>query len=142
MKQMVVDSSVVLKWFLPGEVYEAQSLSIFEDFVQRKVEIHVPTIFHYEVLNVIVVSIRRERLNHSKADTALQNFLNLKFPTHDALDLAWDVLQACKEYPISGYDASYLSLSTSLNADFFTADKRLFNNVKKLQFVKWIGDYK
>jgi predicted nucleic acid-binding protein len=40
------------------------------------------------------------------------------------------------------YDATYLALAELQGCPFWTADKRLFDQVKvKIPFVKWLGDY-
>jgi predicted nucleic acid-binding protein len=40
------------------------------------------------------------------------------------------------------YDATYLALSELRGCEFWTADERLYNQVKdKLAFVKWLGNY-
>lgn len=40
------------------------------------------------------------------------------------------------------YDATYLALAELQGCEFWTADERLFNQVKdKLSFVKWLGHY-
>ena len=57
---------------------------------------------------------------------------------HAALDWA-DKLRQSK-----AYDAAYLALAESLNAEFWTADQRLVNATRALNidWVKWIGDFK
>jgi len=40
------------------------------------------------------------------------------------------------------YDATYLALAELQGCPFWTADKRLFDQVKvRIPFVKWLGDY-
>ena len=40
------------------------------------------------------------------------------------------------------YDATYLALAELRGCEYWTADERLFNQVKdKLSFVKWLGNY-
>ena len=53
----------------------------------------------------------------------------------DAADLA-------KQYDITVYDAVFVSLAKLIDAIFITADKKLYEKIKKLKFVKFITDFK
>jgi len=41
-------------------------------------------------------------------------------------------------YGITVYDAVYVALAEELSYDFLTADKKLFNNTKNLDFVRFL----
>jgi len=41
-------------------------------------------------------------------------------------------------YGITVYDAAYVALAEELNYDFLTANKKLFNNTRNLDFVKFL----
>jgi len=46
-------------------------------------------------------------------------------------------------FEISGYDAAYVALAKTLEADLWTGDRRLFEKVRgRSELVRWIGDYR
>jgi len=53
---------------------------------------------------------------------------------------AWEI--AAEFGASTVYDATYLALAELRGCEFWTADQRLFNQVKdKLSFVKYLGTY-
>ena len=44
------------------------------------------------------------------------------------------------EYDITVYDAIYVALTEETGLDFITADRRLYERVRALEFVKFIAE--
>ena len=57
-KALVVDASVVLAFYLPAEPYKAQALSLLSDVAKGAIELIVPTLTRYEVLNALSWAVR------------------------------------------------------------------------------------
>ena len=74
MKQsLVVDCSVCAPWFIPVEqtpAYEALLTSILE----KQVEMVVPDLWWYEIMNVIKSAVRSERISDEDAKSVFMFF--------------------------------------------------------------------
>jgi len=141
MKELVLDASVVLKWYLPDEECGQEALSILEQHVAGDVALLAPTILPYEVLNALLVAERMDRIAKDVTEEAFHAFLELEINFQNSFRDYPDVLSVARSFQRSAYDASYLSLARAKNIDFVTGDKRVYNSVKdKLKWVKWIGE--
>jgi predicted nucleic acid-binding protein len=143
MKELVLDASVVLKWYLPDEECGQEAFNILEQHVAGDVALFAPTILPYEVLNALLVAERMARIAKKVTKKAFHAFLELEIVFQDAFSDYPDILSMARSFQRSAYDASYLSLAKKNNIDLVTGDKRLYNAVKdKLKWVKWVGDNK
>lgn len=141
MKELVLDASVILKWYLPDEEYGQHAYNILEQHVAEEVALLAPTILPYEVLSALLVAERMGRVAEGVTRDAFRAFLDLEIVFQDTFSDHADVLSLARSFRRSVYDASYLCLANKKNVDFVTGDKRLYNAVKgKLAWVKWIGD--
>lgn len=53
-----------------------------------------------------------------------------------------DCFKTALRYRVAFYDATYLSLASTLEADLWTGDHKFFESVRsEAPFVRWIGDY-
>jgi len=132
----------VVKWTLDDEDHVAEARSILRQYQQGNVDIVVPEHLIHEVVNTLVVGVRRERisLEHSKA--AVTDMLSLAMPTASAallVDIAFDY---AFRYDCAFYDAQYLALADLAGCPFVHADRRLHNTLAG-HFPRelWIEDY-
>jgi len=141
MVELVIDASVVLKWYLTDEEFGQEAISILEQHVAGDVALLAPTILPYEVLNALLVAERIGRTAKNVTEEAFYGFAELEINFQDPFVDYHDILSFARSFHRSVYDASYISLAKKNNIDFVTGDKRLYNGVKdKLKWVKWIGD--
>lgn len=141
MRELVIDASVVLKWYLTDEEWGEKSISILEQHVAGDVALLAPTILPYEVLNALLVAERMGRTAENVTEEAFRGFVELEINFLDPFVDYPDILLLARSFRRSIYDASYMSLARKKNVNFVTGDKRLYNAVKdKLKWVKWIGD--
>jgi predicted nucleic acid-binding protein len=137
----VIDASVALKWVLDDEQDVQHALALRDDFLARgRVQLFAPSLYLYEVVNGITTAITRQRLEHAKGKDLLQSLLlteiALRVPSIDRM------YEIALDYGLSAYDSSYVSLAEALGGDLWTADRQLYDAVrKKLPWVRWIGDY-
>jgi predicted nucleic acid-binding protein len=141
LKKIVIDASVVLKWFLYDEVYGDKALGLLTRFVSGDLEIMAPSLMSYEVINGLMNAQRRGRISEDKIQTALSGFVNLDIALIEISRFHAKLVHFCKTFNRSAYDASYLAVAENEGVPFVTADEGLYNSVKKkLTWVKWIGD--
>lgn len=142
MNRAVIDASVVLKWYLPDEQYGSRALRILDQYMMEDLDITVPTLLEYEVINGLAIARRRGRLDEKHVTSAMEGFLNLRIKVVQSTELYKRVLYYCHVFNRSAYDASYLALAEKEKIQMITADERLFNSVKnKLKWVKWLGEF-
>lgn len=142
MKQIVIDSSVILKWYLADEEYSQKALSLLDKYVSNELDILAPSLLEYEVINGLMIAKKRGRIQEKKVLTAIDGFISLELNLINLSLYYPKVIHYCKVYNRSAYDASYLALANEEGISLVTADKGLYNMVKKdLKWVKWLGDF-
>ena len=133
---LVLDTSIVLKWYKEEE-YTEIALKIKKDFVEGLNEIIVPDLVLYEMANVLRFT---DGFNERLIKKSLESFIDLGIdtviPTIEMISLA---TKLSYKYKITVYDAIFIALSKIINGIFVTADKKLYEKVKELKFVKFIS---
>ncbi len=142
MNRIVIDASVVLKWYLSDEKHSHSALDILDKYVSYEVEILAPSLLEYEVLSGLLIARKRGRIQEEMVFTAVEGFLSLEIEQKDISFIYPEVLHFSESYDLSAYDASYLAVANEEGALLVTADKNLYNKVKKdIKWVKWLGDF-
>ena len=142
MKRIVIDASVVLKWYLSDEEHGEKALDILDGHVSDHFSLHAPALLEFEVANGLTIAKRRARVGNNDVLKAMDGFTGLGIELYPLLPLFRKVLDYSDKYNISAYDAAYVALANDLKCNVVTADKRLFNSTQKLKLVKWIGDFR
>ena len=141
MKRLVIDASVVLKWYLTDEEYGEKALNLLTKYISNELDFLAPSLLEYEVVNGLIIAQKRGRIKEEKILLAIDGFMDLNIKLKDLSQLYPRVLYYCKIYNRSVYDASYLATAESEGIAMITGDKRLYNAVKEdLKWVKWLGD--
>jgi len=140
MKELVIDASVILKWYLPDEEFASKALNILHRHVSGEIALCAPAIMPYEILNAFLMAERRGRVNEEVTQNAFNAFLDLEINFLDPFMDYPGIISPARSFNRSVYDASYLAVAEKRNFNFVTGDKRLYNAVrKKLKWVQWIG---
>ena len=118
---IVVDPSAILGAAMEDE--EADFAGSVLDEIQRN-GASAPSIFWYELRNVLVVNERRGRIAREKtmAFLATVGELPIELPS---LPSEAGVIDLARRYELSVYDAAYLELAVRLGAPLATLDARL-----------------
>jgi len=141
LKRVVIDASVVLKWYLADERYGQRALNLLEKYLSYELDILAPSLLEYEVINGLIIAQKRGRIKEEKILEAIEGFVNLEINLKNLHLFYTKVLHYCRIFHRSVYDASYLALAEEEGISLITADEGLYNIVKKdLKWVKWIGD--
>jgi len=141
MKGVVIDASVILKWYLADEEYGEKALSLLYKYISKELDILSPSLLEYEVINGLLIAQKRGRIKEEKILTAIEGFVDLEINLKNLSHFYPMILHYCKAYNRSVYDASYLALAEAEGISLITADEGLYNAIKKdLKWVKWLGD--
>lgn len=133
---MVVDASVILKWFMEeGDSELARAIK--DEHVFGKITLVVPDLAIYEVGNAL----RYEpEFSFKEVNRALANLYELDLdiiaPLPDINELTTRIAY---KNEVTFYDAFYVALAQRLGLPFITADKKLFHRLEKLPFVNLLG---
>jgi len=141
MKSAVLDASVILKWYLFDETYGQKALDLLQKFVTKELNVLSPSLLEYEVINGLIIAQKRTRIGEEEILMAIQGFFDLQIDLRDLSHFYQPALKYCRVYNRSLYDASYLALAETEGIPLITADRGLYNTVKKdLKWVKWIAE--
>lgn len=140
--KIVVDASVVVKWFLDDEEEVAAARRLRDQFVSFEVQVLAPSLIFCEVGNAFLVAHRLKRLTLRSATAKLQDFLDISLPVFFSLQTLKTAFNLASKHQLSVYDALYVALAHFESCDFYTGDRRLYRKLRrKLPWVRWVGDY-
>ena len=134
---LVVDASVVAKWFLPEEHSEAAVLLL------RETEpLIAPAHFDAEIANIFW---KRVRTGHLQPEQALRTLAGLpgvvdwSFGLPGLVRPAFDI---AVRFDRTIYDSLYVVLALQEGCQFVTADRRLYNGLRDVlpQTMLWVAD--
>jgi predicted nucleic acid-binding protein len=116
---IVVDASAVAAWLMPDE--KGIDLTLLQD---RGDILIAPWLLWVELRNLVLMSIRRNRLSRGTATRVLTNA--------DALGVRLDaephslvLMDLAEQHRLTAYDALYLELALRTSASLLSADKAL-----------------
>lgn len=126
-EKVVVDASVVVKWFVKEEGSE-EALAIRRRYIEEEVEIVAPELIH--------LSSERSSLQgalHRTRDQAYSGIVGRVLVDLRSLreEYAAQALEAAFENDITVYDSSYLSLARSEGAQYYTGDLKLVQRLRE-----------
>ena len=136
--KLVVDASVVVKWFVSETLSEEARL-----LLSHRLELHAPELLLSEYANVIWKKVRRGELTVSSEYTDALSDLRENVTLHPIGDLIVRAMQASLDVDHPVYDCLYLACAEATESRLVTADKKLANKVASSPLdvdVQFIGD--
>jgi predicted nucleic acid-binding protein len=135
---VVLDTSVVIKWFRQGEVLAGQALQLRDDYLDGRIVIALPSLLAYELANVLHY---KADLSAEQVQAALRSLFDMQMtwvlPSSAMMERAVDLARA---HETTVYDAAFAALAESLGAVFVTADGRLARRLAALPYVRHLGE--
>lgn len=138
MSLLVVDASVVVKWFLP-EIHSVAALRV----AASGQAFLAPDLLGVEVANTFWKKLRRGELTNDEAARLIDDLqrLDITMAPHRLLLPAAFALAAAAGHPV--YDCLYLALAHQNDCQLVTADRRFYKAFAKGeqgQRILWIED--
>lgn len=131
---IVLDSSVALKWIFADEDGAVHALRVRVEHISGKNEIAVPSLFFYEIANVLATKVK---LSAEEALEAFRLISAFEFNVHELESPEYlEAMTLAMKYGVSVYDASYHLLASRLGCRFLTADRKFWEKVKGLGVVE------
>ena len=128
MNDHIVDSSVVVKWFLP-EADSAQAGRVFTEVQSRGGRLIVLDLAVIEVTNAIWKRCHRGLLPPDDARALLRDLQAAPLHTEPATRLLAPAMDLSLQYDRAIYDALFVALAQDLGLPGVTADEPLHNAV-------------
>ncbi len=138
MSRLVVDSSVVIKWFVP-EVHSDDALRCLDPDLER----NAPELLLAEVGNVLWKKVGRGELTAAEANKIAEDVEQADVNIHPMRPLFGPGLRFALATGRLAYDCIYLALADSLSTRVLTADRRLYNALQGSPYsrlVLWVED--
>jgi predicted nucleic acid-binding protein len=125
MKRVVVDASIVVKWFIP-EHGEAEALALLNSIRAGDAVAMAPELLLAETANVLSkrVALRNE-ITVADASAIMAAVLESPLQIESMAPLAETAFQIALESGCTVYDALYIALAEQVNGVFITADTKL-----------------
>ena len=124
MKRVVVDASVVLKWFIPEIHSEAAVRLLDPAFV-----LLAPDLIGPEFGNILWKKVRRAEVTPGEADEILRAFGALPLDVRPSAVLLAAAFDIAVELDRSVYDSLYLALAVAEECVLVTADRKFHSAV-------------
>lgn len=138
---VVIDASVAVKAVLPNPL-QNHCLALIQTFVE--VQPAAPALWAYETTSAIAKSVYFGAITEKEAQQALEELddLSVHLFVADAEQNLAAFTWTIQLKRASVYDSYYLVLAQTLECDFWTADKRLFNALQDIRpgWVHWIEE--
>jgi len=118
---VVVDASVVIKWFVPEAGSDAASRLLASD--ER---LEAPDLLFAEIANVLWKKVLRGQLTRDESEQLVSDIENIAVGTTPCRALANDAHAIALITSRSVYDSMYVALALRLDTRVITADERFF----------------
>lgn len=123
MTTLVVDTSVVAKWFLDEEHSEI-SLSLLEN------DLHAPELLDLELAHALCKKVRRGELEADEARSILRCFEDFPVHRHETAFLQDLAFHFALTHGRGIYDCLFVALGELLDTRVVTADRRLVRGLR------------
>ena len=137
LERIVPDASVILKWVLDAEdePYLEEANEILEGWKTRTLEVLVPSLWIYEVGNILCLK------RPDDAEEILGALRDLDLPEAVASEeLTVEAVATSVGYGVTFYDASYLAVARLNMATLVTADVRFVEKLSEDAPVRLLAD--
>lgn len=130
MSKIVIDSSVVIKWFLDEEDSD-KAQSIYDDHETGTLNLIAPDLMNIEIGNIIWKHVVHRGMSEEDAQDVMDRYIELELNLVPTTELLYEAYKIAVTYKRSVYDSTYVALSIQEGCQFVTADEKLYNAVGK-----------
>lgn len=130
MTRVVVDSSVVIKWFVT-EPLTPEAQRILDGYQAGTLNLLAPDLLVAEIGNVVWKKYRVHGLAKEDAEQIIAAFRELRIELVPTAELLEEAFRIAMTYERTVYDSLYIALSVREQCIYITADERLVNAVSQ-----------
>lgn len=129
MKELVLDTSVAVAWYLP-EDFSAAARRWQQSLLTEQIALFAPSLHFWEFANVLRSYVSRREIDEALATEIYE--LHLEAPIAAVEPERASVLSAAFEYRATAYDAVYIAICLEHDLALLTAEKSTTPWVVKL----------
>jgi len=135
-KPIVIDASAAGAWVLPDEANDAAQ-ALYLQANEPDAPFHVPLLWTWEMGNMLVMGVKRGRLDATQLDQAMALLADLQVQADLPLSAhrQAQVARLAITHGLTFYDATYLELVLRLNGQLASQDKKLISAAKSCGIV-------
>ena len=126
MAEIVVDTSVVVKWYIPEQHHE-QARALRDAYLDGAFDLVAPALMPFEAVNALKYSGYYDGERLEDASKSLLGYGIELVPFNDIGSIA----EVADTLEITVYDAAYIALARKLDADIYTADGNLLDDLNE-----------
>jgi predicted nucleic acid-binding protein len=125
MKAFILDVSACMPWCCEDETTAASEQML--DWARDGAELHVPSLWGWEILNAVAVAVRRRRITADRGREFLEQLAALNFRIDQPPQVADfpRLHDLAAKYQLTAYDVAYLDLAMRLSLPLATCDADL-----------------
>ena len=128
MSEIVVDTSIIVKWYIPEQHHE-QARALRDAYLDGKFDLVAPALMPFEAVNALKYSGHYEGKRLEEASKSLPEYGIDLVPFNKTGPIA----EIANNLDITIYDAAYIALAQKLDTKSYTADGNLLDDLE--------GDY-
>ncbi len=128
MENVVIDSSVAIKWFVV-EPHSEDARKVLDGYQMGDLNLLAPDLINSEIGNIIWKKHRLQSLNASDAQEIIDAFQTISFTFIPTAVLLGEAYHLAVAHQRTVYDMMYVALSIREQCRFVTADDRLVNAI-------------
>ena len=137
--RIVTDASIGVKWFsYKNEDNVDLALEIRNKQFQNKIEIIVPDLFFFEIMNALF---KKKGFTgdivHLSFETLYCMNLNIIYPGKEIINIAIDISDKTK---LTFYDSLYIAVAIGEEALLLTEDREILQNKNIYDFIKSLDE--
>jgi predicted nucleic acid-binding protein len=140
---LVVDASVIVKWFLRDEPLFTEAASVFADWTAGRWSLSGPGHLPFEVTGAILRAERSGRLPRLESQAAIDSFAPLaeRVIIASPASIIAGASRLALSLNVGFFDACYLQVARDLGVRLLTADEAFYRQTRAQPDVMWLGDY-
>ena len=137
-EKVVVDASVVVKWFVEEE-YSKEALMLRDSYADGAIDLIAPSLLRFEVINALKYSGAFGEDELKEVLRALDDYQITLFDLEG--DYGEKAIEIVMRKGITMYDAAYVALALVQDATLYTADEKLLEKVNEFKQVRHVREF-
>lgn len=132
MTTLVIDASMALAWIYQREKPKESACADRVLATLKHTSVIVPSLFHIEVANALLVGERRKIVTEAQVIDFLTKlkYLPINVDHVSSMDRQEQVMAFAREHNLTAYDATYFELALRFDAVLATFDRALVNAIE------------
>lgn len=134
MGDVVVDTSTVVKWYIPEQDHE-RARALRDDFLNGDHELYAPALMPFEAVNALNYSGHYDGERLVEAANSLREYGIEFVPFRSTGPLA----EVTSSLGITAYDAAYVALAVERDGTAYTADSTLLADLEGSEYEETVA---